>query len=59
MVAEMGSYLAARGRDVLEDTKQGKLVLLSDQLDPSEGVFDVDAMLQWIEDALEEALKNG
>ena len=59
MVAEMGSYLAARGRDVLEDTKRGRLVLSSDQHRSSDGIFDVDAMLQGIEDALEQALKDG
>lgn|GEM_PF-5350163 len=59
MVAEMGSYLAARGRDVLEDTKRGRLVLSSDRHNSSDGVFDVDAMLQGVEDALEQALKDG
>jgi hypothetical protein len=59
MVADMGSYLAARGRDVLEDTKRGKLVLSSDQHTSSYGIFDVDAMLQGLEDSLEQALKDG
>lgn len=59
MVAEMGSHLSARGRDVLEDTKRGRLVLSSDQQNSSDGHFDVDAMLQWLGDALEQALEDG
>jgi hypothetical protein len=59
MVAEMGSFLAARGRDVLEDTKRGRLVLSSDLHSSSDGILDVDAMLQGLEDALEQALKDG
>jgi hypothetical protein len=59
MVAGMGSYLAARGRDVLEDTKRGRLVLSSEQHSSSDGVFDIDVMLNGLEDALEQALKDG
>lgn len=59
MVAGMGSYLAARGRDVLEDSKQGRLVLSSEQHNSNDGLFDVDAMLKGLEDALEQALKDG
>ena len=59
MVAGMGSYLAARGRDVLEDSKQGRLVLSSEQHNSMDGCFDVDAMLRGLEDALEQALKDG
>lgn len=59
MVAGMASYLAARGRDVLEDTKQGRLVLSSEQHSSSDGRFDVDAMLQGVAYALEHALKDG
>ena len=59
MVAGMASYLAARGRDVLEDAKQGKLVLSSEQHNASDGRFDVDAMLQGLEEALLQALKDG
>jgi len=59
MVAGMGSYLAARGRDVLEDTKRGRLILSSDQHVFSDGLFDVDAMLNELEGALEQALKRG
>lgn len=59
MIAEMGSYLAARGRDVLEDTKWGRLVLSSDQQNSSDGLFDVNAMLQGLEGALEQALQDG
>jgi hypothetical protein len=58
MVAGMGSYLAARGRDVLEDSKRGRLVLSSEQHTSSDGLFDVDAMLKGLEDALEQALKD-
>jgi hypothetical protein len=59
MVAGMGTYLAARGRDVLEDSKRGKLVLSSEQHNSKDGLFDVDAMLKGLEDALEQALKDG
>lgn len=59
MVAGMGSYLAARGRDVLEDTKRGRLVLSSEQHNSSDGLFDVDAMLKGLEDTLDQALKDG
>ncbi|HTB95674.1 MAG TPA: MEDS domain-containing protein [Terracidiphilus sp.] len=59
MVTGMASYLAAQGRDVLEDTKQGRLVLSSDQHNAEDGLFDVDAMLQGLGDALDQALKDG
>ena len=59
MVAGMGSYLAARGRDVLEDTKQGRLVLSSEQHSSGDGLFDTNVMLRGLEDALEQALKDG
>jgi len=59
MVAGMGSYLAARGRDIVEDTKRGRLVLSSEQHDSSDGRFNVDAMLKGLEEALEQALKDG
>jgi len=59
MVAEMRAHLAARGRDVLEDTKRGRLILSSDQHSSSDGTFDVDAMLQGLEDSLEQAFIGG
>ncbi len=59
MVAEMGSYLAARGRDVLEDIKRGRFVLSADQYSSSDGNFDVDAMLQGLEETLAQTLKDG
>ena len=59
MVAGMGSYLAARGRDVLEDSKRGRLVLSSEQHSSGVGIFDVNAMLKGLEDALDQALKDG
>lgn len=46
MAVGMGSYIAARGRDVLEDTKRGRLVLSSEQHTSSDGLFDIDAMLK-------------
>jgi len=52
MVAGMGSYLAARGRDVLEDTKRGSLVLSSELHSSSDGLFDTDGMLAGLENAL-------
>src|SRR6202020_2360628 len=59
MVAGMGSYLAALGRDVLEDSKPGRLVLSSEQHNSNDGLFDVDAMLKGLEDGLEQALRDG
>ena len=59
MVAEMRSYLAARGRDVLEDAKRGRLVLSSERYNSSDGLFDVEAMMQGLEDTLQQALKDG
>ncbi len=59
MVAGMGSYLAAQGRVVLEDTKRGSLVLSSELHSSSEGLFDMDGMLAGLENALEQALKDG
>lgn len=59
MVARMESYLAARGIDVLENTKRGRLVMSSEQHDSNHGVFDVDAMIQGLEDALTHALEDG
>jgi hypothetical protein len=59
MVAGMGSYLAARGRVVLEDTKRGSLVLSSELHSSSDGLFDTDGMLAGLENALDQALNDG
>lgn len=59
MVAGMGSYLAARGREVLEDTQRGRLVLSSELHSSSEGLFDMNGMLAGLENTLEQSLKDG
>jgi MEDS: MEthanogen/methylotroph, DcmR Sensory domain len=59
MVAAMGSYLAARGRDVSEDIKRGRLVLSSEQHNLEDGVLDLDTLLEGCEEALKQALQDG
>ncbi len=59
MVAGMRSYLAAQGVDVAIEVKKGSLVLSSDQQHLDNGSFDVDRMLSALEEALQQALKDG
>jgi hypothetical protein len=58
MVAGMRSYLAAAGIDVLREADQGNLVLSSEQT-LSDGRFDVDRMIQSLEEAVEQAVRDG
>jgi len=59
MVAGMRSYLAAAGVDVAREVGKGSLVLSSDQGHLVNGHFDADRMLQSLEDAVHEALRDG
>ncbi|MBV8842279.1 MAG: MEDS domain-containing protein [Bryobacterales bacterium] len=59
MVAGMRSYLAAAGLDVAEAVRQGALVLSSSQNHIVNGAFDVDNMLDMLEAAVKQALKDG
>jgi hypothetical protein len=59
MVAGMRSCLAAKGLDVLEETRQGALVLTSELHHANGGQFDTDVMLHGLEEALKQALSSG
>ena len=60
MVAGMASYLAALGVDVGLETAKGSLVLSSEQTHlTADRTFNVDRMLGTLDDAINEALKDG
>src|SRR5580704_6126884 len=60
MVAGMRSYLAAAGLDVAEESLRGSLVLSSDRDYLIDGCqFDLERMMQSLQDALEQALEDG
>jgi hypothetical protein len=59
MVAGMRCYLAAAGIDVTREIERASLVLSSDQGHLVGGHFDVDRMMGTLEDALNQALKDG
>jgi hypothetical protein len=59
MVAGMRCYLAAAGIDVTYEAGKASLVLSSDLGHLVEGRFDVDRMMRTLEDAIEQALKDG
>lgn len=59
MVAGMRSYLAAAGVDVTREAERGSLVLSSEQAHLVEGHFSVDRMMETLEDAVREALRDG
>jgi hypothetical protein len=59
MVAGMGSYLAAAGVDVAHEVGKGSLVLTSEQGHLANGRFDVEQMMQTLEDAIHRALRDG
>lgn len=55
----MRSYLAALGVDVAHELAKASLVLSSAQRHLIEGRFDVERMMQTLEEALEQALLDG
>lgn len=59
MVAGMRSYLAAAGVDVAREVGKGSLALSSDQGHLANGHSDTDRLLQWLENAIHEALSAG
>jgi hypothetical protein len=59
MVAGMRSYLAATGVDVAHETTRTSLVLSSARQHLSDGRFEVERMMQSLEDALKQALSDG
>jgi hypothetical protein len=59
MVAGMRSYLAAADVDVAGEVGKKSLVLSSDQQHLVAGRFDVERMMQTLNDALDQALRDG
>lgn len=59
MVAGMRWHLAAAGLDLKDQVERGALVLSSDQQHLLDGKFDVDRMLQLLQDAVKQALAEG
>src|ERR1700734_407877 len=59
MVAGIRSYLAADGLDVVQEVKNGSLVLSSDSGHLVDGVFDPARMLAMLADAVNDALAHG
>src|SRR4051794_16525416 len=59
MVAEIRSYLEAAGVDVAHEVEKRSLVLWSEQWHLVDGRFDVERMMQIVEDLLQQALADG
>lgn len=59
MVTGMRSYLFAAGVDPVQEIKEGRLLMSSDQGHLVNGRFDVDRMLSMLDDALNQALSEG
>jgi hypothetical protein len=59
MVAGLRSYLYAAGVDVPKEVVKGQLVLSSDRGHLKNGSFDIDWMLTLLNDAVDQALKDG
>lgn len=59
MVAGLRSYIAAMGVDVADEVAQGRLILSSESAVSGDGGFDIQAMLQMLEDSLDQALHEG
>src|ERR1700722_5666523 len=59
MVAGMRCYLSAAGIDVAQEVAKANLVLSSDQRHLVNGRFDIDRMMNTLEDALNQALNDG
>jgi MEDS: MEthanogen/methylotroph, DcmR Sensory domain len=58
MVAGLRSYLAAGGVDVAQEVARGRLLLSSDRQHLADGRFDMDRMLQGLENLLTNALRD-
>lgn len=59
MVAGMGSYLAAAGVDVTQETARGSLVFSSEQTHLADGRFEIDRMMEALQGAVTRALLDG
>jgi MEDS: MEthanogen/methylotroph, DcmR Sensory domain len=59
MVAGMCSYLAAAGVDVAYETARTSLILSSEPEHLENGRFDVDRMIQSLQDSVDRALQDG
>lgn len=59
MVAGIRSCLAAIGVDVEGEVAKARLILSSESNGCADGGFDVDTMLNMLEDALDQALSDG
>lgn len=59
MVAGMRSALAAAGVDVAQEAAKANLVLSSETAVSANGIFDTDIMMRNLEDAIDQALKDG
>jgi hypothetical protein len=58
MVAGLRSYLAAAGVDVAREVAKSRLILSSDQAHLTNGSFNIDLMLQGLENLLNNALRD-
>jgi MEDS: MEthanogen/methylotroph, DcmR Sensory domain len=59
MVAGLRSCLAAMGMDVVNEVEKSRLILSSESTSLSDGGFDGALMLRHLEDAVDQALKDG
>jgi hypothetical protein len=59
MIAGIRSYLAATGIDVAQEIAKASLVLSSERSHFTNGRFDLDRMLNQLDDALQQALDDG
>jgi hypothetical protein len=59
MVAGLRSCLAATGMDVADEVAKGRLVFSTESNPFEGGIFDPDLMLQQLEGALDQALRDG
>lgn len=59
MVAGLRSYLAAAGVDVVDEAARGSLLLSSQRDNLVDGFFNIDRMIQTLEDTVDQALQDG
>ena len=59
MIAGLRSYLASMGVDVERELGHGSLILSTEQRYLVDGHFDVDRLMGTLEDALQQALRDG
>jgi len=59
IIAGLRTLLAAKGVDVVNETSKARLILSSQPALTAEGNFDIDLMLNKLEDALDQALSSG